>query len=313
MDYLTLAWLLPFLSGVCDALSRDAIKRSKIFNTALAGGGFLFALPLYGLWLYFEGVPAANLTFWIAIAVHVPLLTLAYIMTIEAHRDKNASMALTMPYLSFTPAFSLITSPLMESGMPTIFAGIGIVILTIGAYVLNIQNGSVGFLAPIKAFSKIKGSKLMLGVAIIFSVTANLDLIAVRNAEHNVPFYLLMDHGLVSIVMIGLTFFYYCTNRISKIDIGINKSSLRVFPMFGTLFAGSAVLHILAFKWISVVPYVISVKRGGSIVLAILLGIFMGFILKHKDYQERKNIQHRIPGALLMVIGMIVIILWGKN
>ena len=73
------------------------------------------------------------------------------------------------------------------------------------------------------------------------------------------------------------------------------------------------ILHLIAFRWIPVVPYVISGKRAGAILLTVGLGFILGIILKHKDYQdERQNLKYRIPGTALMVIGMVIIICWGK-
>jgi hypothetical protein len=84
--------------------------------------------------------------------------------------------------------------------------------------------------------------------------------------------------------------------------------------LYGVFIAVSVIFHMLAFRWITLVPYVIAGKRAGSIAFAILLGVVMGFIWKHKDFlKEREELKYRIPGALVMIVGMLIIVLWGKT
>ena len=304
-----LIWSLPLLSGMCDASRRIVIKSTKIHNFTLVSCGFMLALPYYFIWLLLEGMPEVKSAFWIAIVFHVPLLLIANVLMVEAHRA--SPLILTAPYLAFTPAFLLITSPIMKAGTPTWLGVLGVLILTIGLYTINTQEGQIGLLAPFKQLVKEKGSWLMLLVAAIFSITANLDLIAFRNA--NAPFYLLVDHGLCSVLMAVILIIYYFKSLPNERSVYSPIYAKKVLFFYGLIVAMEVILHLLAFRWIPIVPYVISGKRAGSILLTVGLGFILGIILKHKDYQdERQNLKYRIPGTLLMIIGMIIIICWGK-
>lgn len=314
------AWLFPLLSGACDAGSRYVIKTTKVHKFTLVSAGFFFALPIYAVWLMFAGMPVVQKDFYIAVILHVPLLALANVLIVEAHRE--SPLILTMPYLSFTPAFLLFSAPLMsygaslfglnwKLGSPTVLGGVGVLILTIGLYVLNVQSGKIGFWAPLKAFAKESGSRKMFLVSFIFAFTANLDYVAFKSA--NMPFYLLVDHGLVALIIAGLALLYKMLKKIGDAAVSPN-GHYRSLAIYGFVIGASVVFHMLAFVWIPTVPYVIAVKRTGGILLTILLGIILGLVFKHRDFmKENEDLKYRVPGTLVMVIGMLIIILWGKT
>jgi hypothetical protein len=295
-------WLLPLLAGALDAAARGIIKATKVHAFTLSVGGFLFTAPFYIVWLIIEGMPDIAPEFWRVVALHVPLLSLASILTIEAHR--RSPLILTIPYLSFTPAFLLITAPLMGGGNPTFLGGVGVAIITIGLYVLNIHEHQVHHFAPLKAFLKERGSQMMLVVALLFSIPA------LRAA--NAPFYLLVDHGLVAVVMLILMSVYITLGKEHKLSFS-PKGFWKALAGFGILIGVASILHMLAFAWIPIVPYVIAAKRSGSIIFTVLLGIIIAYLIRHKEFmRERENLKYRIPGTLIMVLGMVIILLWGS-
>ena len=84
--------------------------------------------------------------------------------------------------------------------------------------------------------------------------------------------------------------------------------------LYGVAAAVSAIPQMLALHWIPVVPYVIVSKRAGTILFSVLLGFIFAFIVKRPDFQkEKENLWHRVFGVLLMIIGMVVIILYGHG
>lgn len=315
-----LAWFLPLLSGACDAGARYVIKTTKVHKFTLVSAGFFFALPVYVIWLMFVGIPVIHKDFWIAVLLHVPLVAMANVWIVEAHRE--SPLILTMPYLSFTPAFLLFSAPLMsyaaslfglswEFGNPTIFGAVGVLALTVGLYVLNIQSGKIGFWAPLRAFAKESGSRKMFFVSFIFAFTANLDYVAFKSA--NAPTYALIDQGLVAIIIAVLAVRRGKGNR-ANVDPISPVGNFRALGLYGLVIACSIVFHMMAFVWIPTVSYVIAVKRTGGILLTVLLGIVLGWAFKHKDFvKENEDLKYRLPGTAIMIIGMLVIILWGKT
>lgn len=296
------------LSGIADASARGVIKLTKVHRLTLIAAGYLFALPFYAVWLILEGAPQIHPLFWLAIGFHVPLLLLANLLTVEAHR--SSPLILTAPYLSLTPAFLLITAPLMGGGNPTWLGGAGVFVITFGLYILNSQNGYGGLLEPFKNFARERGSRLMFFVAIIYAFTANLDFVALKSSS--AAFYLLVDHGLVGVLSLILVFIYLGSGKASTQET-TPKGSWPALTLYGVAAAASAIPQMLALRWIPVVPYVIASKRAGTIFFTVLLGFIFAFVLRRPDFQkEKENLWHRIFGVLLMVLGMIIIILYGK-
>ncbi len=305
-----LVWSLPILSGLADALSRGVIKLTKVHKFILVAGGYFFALPFYFIWLLFEGIPDVHPVFWWVIAGHVPLLTLANIFTVEAHR--SSPLLLTAPYLSLTPAFLLVTAPLMGVGLPTVWGVLGVLVITAGLYLLNTKDSRAGFLDPLKQLRAERGSRLMLVVGVIFAITANFDYLAFVNA--NAPFYLLVDHGLAGITSIVIAITYLGVGRMTKQEL-VPQGSWWPLVFYGVMIAASVVPHMLAFVWIPVVPYVIAGKRAGMILFTVGIGLVIAVIKQFggRYTSEREHLQWRIPGTLMMVAGMVIIIFWGRN
>lgn len=302
-------YLLPLFSGACDAASRLVIKTTKVNNFLLVA---LFALPFYAVWLYFEGIPTVHANFWFAVAAHVPLLALCLYLTVQAHR--LSPLTQTMPYLSFTPAFLLITSPIMTDKTPTIYGMIGVLILTFGLYLLNCREGKMGIIDSFRNLKKEKGSQLMLLVAVIYSITANLDKIALDNANNS--FYLLVDHGAVGIVMLLMPLIIRAKDENNKQlglkDIFYPIGKFRALMIFSVLFAFSVIPHMIALSTLQIVPYVISLKRSGSILFAVAFGIIAAMIIKRKEFNnEIESLKYRLSGVLIMVMGMLTIIFYG--
>lgn len=318
MEFLAIAliWSLPLVSGMADAASRSVITiANKLHNFTLLSLGFLFALPLYLVWLFITGIPDIGNGFWLAIVLHIPLFAIIMVLTVEAH--KASELATTMPYMSLTPAFLLATTPFMslffselKASNPTTIGAIGVLILVTGLYVLNLETTRKHFLDPFRMFWRNRGSRFMFFAALVAAFSANLDLVALANS--NTPFYLFVDHGLLSIIMALLILLY--TGMKWKTTLPFSPNGFwKYLMLFGAFTAVVGVTHIIAFEWIPVVSYVLAGKRAGGIIFALLLGLIMGVLIKHPSFQnERKNLRYRLPGTLIAILGMIIIIVWGK-
>ena len=107
---------------------------------------------------------------------------------------QSSEMSLSIPFVSFTPIFLLITSPLLVGEVPNPQDIVGIVFIVIGAYLLQIQMTNQGWLAPISAMISQPGPRRMLFVALIYSITSNIDKIGV---QHSSPIFWSLSITLV--------------------------------------------------------------------------------------------------------------------
>jgi hypothetical protein len=72
---------------------------------------------------------------------------------------------------------------------------LGVLLIAIGSYMLNIDNATSGFFKPVKAILDEKGSWIMILVAGIYSITSNLGKMAIR--ETGPVFFALFHTGIM--------------------------------------------------------------------------------------------------------------------
>lgn len=321
---LYLAYLLAIVSGAADAAQRVTIKLTKIHNFALLAFGYLFALPIYAfLLLFVTGMPRVQPLFWWAVGRHLALFIPASILQVEAHR--RSSFILTASYLSLTPVFLLVTSPWMGTGRATGLGALGVLLVVVGVYFLNTTEALLAvkrpadLLAPFRALARERGSQFMIVVSLLFAFTANLDFIAIANA--NIPFYLLVDHGAVSVAAGTLALIYVALGR-KSVDPVTGKAqtfspagSWRALMAWGPFAAIATIPHYLAWLWVPNVPYTITGKRMGTILFTVASGFVLAAMTRFagRHEAERAHWRWRISGVALMVVGMMVIILWGME
>ncbi|MBM2838250.1 MAG: EamA-like transporter family protein, partial [Deltaproteobacteria bacterium] len=162
-----------------DALSKYALKDSGEEVVAWASWGF--ATPFLLATLPFIEIPTLDLTFWIATILALPLELVAVLFYIRS--IKISPLSLTIPFLALTPVFLIATSFFILGELPDSSGIAGIILIAVGAYLLNLNSSGKGFLAPLTAILRDKGSLLMIGVSFIYSITSNLGKIAVLHSS----------------------------------------------------------------------------------------------------------------------------------
>ena len=325
-----LGWLWPISSGVADAGARIAIKKSEVHNFVLSGLGLLCGLPFYAGWLFISGMPEIKPTFWLAVAGHIPLYVLVQIFTVEAHRA--GTMVKTMPLSSLTPAMLLITSPIMGGGTPTFLGGLGILITVVGLYAIHIEKDRAHWLDPLKAIVGEKSSQFMFGATLCQAVSANLDKTALLSS--NGAFYLLIDHAVVALWLLLLLPIFAAFDKLRTKINGIeqrltladvnrdtwNARNQKAFAWYGLFNAGTSMFHIIGLGFLPHVPYFISGKRTGAVLFGIGFGLLMWHLeqTRHVPADQRKfseeteNLGWKLLGTLLVLVGMFLVIFYGK-
>ncbi|OGF82217.1 hypothetical protein A3B18_02770 [Candidatus Giovannonibacteria bacterium RIFCSPLOWO2_01_FULL_46_13] len=310
-----LIWLLPIASGLGDAFQRGAIKLTSVHRLTLIAVSHIFALPFLGIWLWIEGIPKIQEGFWIAPFFHIPLMLWAAILAVEAHR--SSKLTLTAPYLALTPAYLLVISPFAGGGNPTWIGGLGVLIIIFGVYVLNTRDEQknvgrrIDYLAPFKNLSRDRGSRLMLLVGLIYSVTAILDKLGmVRSSPAFYPFFWSLFLGLLAALAAVI---YRIIGKATKEELN-PVGSFKPLALNGFFISLTLIPQYLGLKLISVVPYVIAGKRLGVVLFSVAIGITLGLMSRFggKHSGEVEDLKYRLSGTLIMVLGMLLIIFWGK-
>lgn len=282
-----LAGLTAVFASFQDVLSKLCLKRvdEYILAWVIRLFVFLFLIPL----LFFIKIPTLGHKFWLALLFCGILNTIATILYLKAL--KASDLSLTVPMLTFTPLFLLVTSPLMVKEFPSAFGTIGIFLIVIGSYLLNLKQKEQGFLAPFKALLKEKGPRLMLIVAFIYSIASNFDKIGIQNSSP--IFWVIAANGFYSLCILPLMF-YKARDKLYQIP-----KNFRIFAVMCIFGCISLICQMTAFS-LTLVAYVIAIKRTSAI-----LTVFFGYLL----FKE-KGLKERLAGTIVMVLGVAVISLF---
>lgn len=270
--------------ATADALCKKALANNDSYTIALVRNAY--AAPFLLIFLPFIDIPILDGTFFLAVLILIPLDITALLLYIKA--IKISPLSLTLPFLSLTPVFSIGTSYIILGERPNKMGLIGITLVAIGAYLLNIHSIKNGIFGPFKEIFKEKGSVLMIIVAFIFSISLIFGKIAVL---HSSPIFFCIVFSLL------LTFFIFIiacfkTNNISRKII----SQPVLFLLIGISIAIMMYTHLKSVSLVEV-SYMVSVKR-----LGLLIGVIYGAVL----FKE-KNIKERFLGCAIMVLGIILI------
>jgi len=293
-------WFPFALWAAISSATTDAILKARFTHLSSASmaaircsAPAIFLLPA----LFFVNWPKLNIEFFKTLAFLPPLEIIALILYMKAIQVSDLSI--TIPFLAFTPVFTLFTGWLILGEIPKLLGIIGVVLTVIGGYCLNISESRKGLLEPIKCILKEKGSFLMLIVALIYSFTSVLGKRAVLLSSP--LFFACFYFSLLSIVVPSVLF-PFLLKDIKKIGLfrALKNSSIP-FLAVGISQASMVLCHFWAIRLVDV-AYMISVKRT-SLVFSVLYGKFL--------FKEQKILE-RLFGVFLMLIG-IVFILFSKD
>ncbi len=248
---------------------------------------FTFGIPVILLSFSFAGMPESigSKFFW-AMPGSLFLNMAGFTMFVTAL--KISPLSLTYPFLAFSPVFLILTGFIFLGEMPDASGIGGIIMVTAGAYIINIKKEESGILDPIKAIGREKGSLLMLVVAFIWSFAAVFDKVAVLASS---PFFYLtiFNVGFFLVYMIFL-------KRVNPGFISEVKENFSKLFILGFLSGLTVIFQMVAIK-LAFVSYVIAIKRSGMILTLLIGGVYF-----------KENItKFNIIGTILMAAGVILI------
>jgi len=288
--WLFFASLTAFFEACKDATGKQSLKTLDEYSVLFSfmAIGVVILLPV--LWIV--GVPTIQPEFWLALLIGGGLNILAFTLYVRAL--KLAELSLTVPLVTLTPLFLLVTSPILVQEWPTGADGVGVVLLVVGSYVLNLSPGALSSgrvqspLEPLWAMARNPGSRLMLCVAFIWSITSNFDKIGVQGSSP-----LMWAMALFSVIAGGMVPFVFF--RPGSQGIAPLLGEWRLLGLTGVFNAIAISFQMLALP-LAPVAQVIAVKRMSAL-LSVLFGHF---------FFREKGFQARLLGAAIMVSGVVI-------
>lgn len=278
--------LTAFFESLKDVYSKKSLI--KVDEYVVAWSIRVFALPFLLIPLLFTGIPIIKNNYWIALLTGGTLNVGATVLYMKAL--KYSDLSISVPMVTFTPVFLLLTSPVLVGEFPNITGIMGIILIVCGSYVLNIKQGKGGVLKPFKHLIKEKGPRYMLLVALIWSITSNIDKIGIKSSS--IVFWIISINIFSSII---LTPFLILKKKSPQLK---NLACVKILSLVGFFAALRSIFQMWAI-YLTMVAYVISIKR-----CSVIFSIIFGYII----FKE-KGIRERLSGAFLMVLGVFLIVL----
>jgi len=293
MNWIGFSLLSAFFDAFVHVLSKKALKVNSHYIVSISMT--IFTAIFCAIWSYLNGIPKLDLYFF-------KIATLASVMggvgmLCFLSGLKKSDISFAIPLLCFGPIFTALWEWLFLDGSMSLMGFMGVVIVLVGTYSMELDQVKNGYLAPIKSLYYNTGARLVFAASLIWSLSSMLDKVGVLNTNA------VVWTGVVNFFM---SIFLFLAGLFSK-NIAIKNLNTKALLSKNTLFlfclslffSLMLVLQLHAFSLINV-AYVLSLKRA-----SILLSVLAGFVF----FNEQK-MKERIIATLIMVFGGVIIILF---
>ena len=283
MLWFTLALTSALTMSASDVLSKRLSRRVSDFTNVWIR--FFYAAPFMLLVLLLIDRPPLDGVFWLALAALLPLEITAWFLYLKAIR--LSPLGLTIPFLGLTPVLLLVVPRLLLGEQVSALGAVGVFTVALGVYLLNVGRTSEGWWGPLAAIRSEPGSKLMIVVAALFSVTATLGKVLIL---HSSPLF------------VAAVYFPLLAGVLTPVALArprLRREMIR-YPgqsaLIGLAFALMALSHYYAIE-LAQVAYMIAVKRT-SLIFATLWGWLL--------FKE-EAVRERLTGAVVIVLGVLLV------
>jgi drug/metabolite transporter (DMT)-like permease len=248
-----------------------------------------FQLPI-GLRGFLAEVGSLSIQFWLLATLDIVLFLVGGYFLLQAlSRGEYSKVS---PIKSFTVIFSLVFSMILLGEVPNIFGIIGVCIVFLGTYMLDVKEDSRDLLGPFKHLITDRPSQFMMGFAILYSINMALTRFGLEmsSAESWV-----VARALIGVVIMSSLVTIKQTSRMQL------RRLMTYSPWKLIVFGASGAAVVFLRTWatdLTLVSYVAAV---------INLQVVFDVLIGHFFFQEKHWLQ-RLEGSTIMVFGAAVII-----
>jgi len=283
-------FILAFISALFSAAS--AVSEKKVlfslsaldFSFIISIVTLLFSLPFFFM-LKFAEISSISLTILFFKTVFSAGAFLCVMLSI-----KNLEISEALPLLALSPGLVAIAGAIFINDILSGIEWLGIILMVIGAYILELRKSSKNLLDPIKAmFSSSKYSYVFIAL-ILFTVSSLLDRVLLKS--YLLPPYAFMAFQQLFFALIFTVIVLVNQRNITKQFKSINK---KVFYLIIAISFFTVIYRYTQIEATKLVPValVLSVKR-----LSVLFAVIAGGKLFNEE-----NFYIRIAAVIIILVG----------
>lgn len=285
-------WLIySQISALSEALTNVLAKHSmkKYDSVVVTWFWVTSSLLLLGGLVLFNGIPEIKPLFYTILIARILLDTVALLLYTKALQLEDIS--LVAPLFNFSAIFTLSASFLINKELPSSVGIIGIVLIVLGAYMLNFERGNRDLLHPFKTILTNRGSRYMVISTALYGVIFSISKVGIESSS-------LVFYTFASALGLSVTIFPIALwkNKSDVIKILKPKNAFRILPI--GLLDGVKILALMATIKTSFVSFADASNNTSVIYGSILGGIFL-----------QEKIRGRMLPILLMCGGVILLVL----
>lgn len=290
-----LALIVSFLKSLWEVMGKTYTDTSRVGNIdeySLAWGTRFLSLIVMSPLLFF-GIPEISTKMWGILLFSAIIWAISTVSALKAL--KYGDLSVVSPLNSLTLPFLLVTGYVIAGESLNISGYIGVAIIFIWIYFLQIQDAKKWLLAPIRSLSENQWARYMFLTAFLWSISSPLDKIWVL--ELWALNWMFLSNASISIV---LSLFLLFTKKSLPFREILGKKHIKKLLTISLVWGLSIYLQMLATKY-TLVIYVIALKRASG-----MFSVFLWYLF----FQE-KNIKQKMFSAFLMMLWIgIISLLW---
>lgn len=276
-------------SAVGIIISKKILKETNEYLYLWLSG--IFVLPVFFLIIIsFYQIPKIDEVFLLVTFTSMAFDVVAAIFAYKA--IKSAEVSLVAPMSAFNPVFTAVISLIFIGEKITLGGGIGILLVCLGAYVLQIDKLRRNLLDPIRSLLTNRAIQFSLLAYFLWGITPILQKTAILHTSPQTPAFAGFS-GLFGMMFV-LTFFA------AKHFKNIGPSVKRNFIFYILIVVLTIVSNISAFTAFSLtnVGYAAAVFK-----LSMIFTVILGWV-----FFKEQNIKDRFLGSSIMLLGVYLLV-----
>ncbi len=286
-------WILFALGAALLASFNPIIDKRLLADTevaVVAWAGQAFGLPLLALnlVLFFGPLPRVDASFFAGILGSAVLNTVAHLSATQALKEGDAS--LVAPLFAFSPAVTLAVSLVTLREIPSLVPLGGVALVMLCTYLLGLSSPRSA-LAPLQAGLHQRPWRLGIAASVLWGLTPVFEKTAIEHTFPRNP----TAAAFGALLALTLILFPVMQRRTHHPAAQI-RSRWRGFAVLGLIGGFAPLLGYAAFS-LGLVGYVSALFKVSS-----AFSLLWAYLILRET-----GIALRLPGALLMVVGTILI------